>query len=326
MAERLLTCSSCGSPLEPTAQLCPVCHAAVAATKAPRAERTGTNGAPSAPARPLLRTAENPFATELNRRLARLAQWSESAEPLGVELPRLPPWAEEAAARSRSPEPWAEVVRGVERLAQRRIAEAFGRWEEQTNARIGRLEAYSVDSRLERSQVEDAVHAAKLGDVAQALATFQQVDRVVALKERHLDQARGDLERLVAFLRDLEELGLMDAGESAEVAAELERELRTGRLAPLKQRLRLLRSRAVAQVSEAFPEYVAQFGDQLAADRRTGAEGDAEAKELAVAARSLVAGRPEEGVHRLRALKEALGLTVPRRASRFPGGEPARSS
>ena len=326
MAERSLTCSACGSPLEPTAQLCPVCHAAVASTKAPRAERTGTNGAPSPPVRPLLRTAENPFATELNRRLARLAQWSESAEPLGVELPRLPPWAEEAAARSRSPEPWAEVVRGVERLAQRRIAEAFGRWEEQTNARIGRLEAYSVDSRLERSQVEDAVHAAKLGDVAQALATFQQVDRVVALKERHLDQARGDLERLVAFLRDLEELGLMDAGESTEVAAELERELRTGRLAPLKQRLRLLRSRAVAQVSEAFPEYVAQFGDQLAADRRTGAEGDAEAKELAVAARSLVTGRPEEGVHRLRALKEALGLTVPRRASRSPGEEPAGSS
>jgi hypothetical protein len=313
-AQPPLVCRTCGTSLEAGARLCPSCRTPVAPTGStsvpdpgdPPPEPTVEPGA-RAPGRP----AENPFAKELNRRLARLAQWAESAEPLGVEVPRLPAWAEEAAGRSRTPEPWAEVVRGVERLAQRRIAEAFGRWEERTNARIGRLEAYSVDSRLEHSQVEDAVHAAKLGDIAQALATFQQVDRVVALKERHLDQARGELERLLGFLRDLEALGLIDTGEPAEVAGELERELRTGRLASLKQRLRLLRSRAVARISESFAEYVAQVGDQLAADRKAGAGTDEDARELAVAARAVVLGHPEDGVRRLRALKEARGLTTP---------------
>jgi hypothetical protein len=320
-----LSCRSCGASLEADARACPVCGTPVPPAGAPSAPpKVGGPAAPrrEATARPPSRPAENPFATELNRRLARLAQWSESAEPLGVDLPRLPPWAEEAAGRSRNPEPWAEVVRAVERLAQRRIAEAFDRWEERTDARIGRLEAYSVDSRLEHSQVEDAVHAAKLGDIAQALATFQQVDRVVALKERHLDQARGELERLLAFLRDLEALGLVEAGEPAEIAGELERELRTGHLASLKQRLRLLRSRAVGQISESFSDYVTRFGRQLAADRRTGSDSDADARELAVAAKAIVLGHPEEGVRRLRALKEARGFTMPGAASRSaPAGE-----
>ena len=316
-----MNCPACGATIEDGSRRCPSCQTLLAptedppagpsfrATPAPRAD-PGVRGA--------ARGTESPFASELNRRLARLAQWSEAAEPLGVEIPRLPAWAEEAAARSRNPEPWAEVVRGVERLAQRRIAEAFARWEERTNARIARLEAYSVDSRLEHSQVEEAVHAARVGDIAQGLASFQQVDRVVALKERHLDQARGELERLLGFLRDLEGLGLVEPGEPAAVAAELERELRTGRLASLKQRLRLLRSRAVGQISESFADYVAQMGDQLAADRRTGSGVEADARELAAAARAVVRGRPEDGVHRLRTLKEARGLTTPRPSA--PGG------
>lgn len=303
------TCPRCGAALEPGAVACPAGHRVVAPRAAapvegdppppdegPRERRTG-------------RAAENPFAAELNRRLARLAQWSEAAEPLGVDIPRLPAWAEEAAARSRTPEAWAEVVRGIERLAQRRVAEAFDHWEQRTNTRIARLEAYSVDSRLERSQVEDAVHAAKVGDLAQALTTFQQVDRVVALKERHLDQARGELERLLAFLRDLEALGLADAGEAAEVAGELERELRTGHLATLKQQLRLLRSRAVGRVSESFAEEVGRFGDELATGR-AGLRSNEEIRNLAVAARAVILGHPEEGARRLRALKEARGLRV----------------
>ena len=180
------------------------------------------------------------------------------------------------------------------------------------NVRIGRLEAYSVDSRLEHSQVEDAVHAARLGDIAQALATFQQVDRVVALKERHLDQARGELERLLAFLLDLEALGLAEPGEPAEVAEELERELRSGHLAALKQRLRLLRAGAVGRLSESIAEYVRQIGDQLASDQRAGASRDADVRDLAFAARATALGRPEEGARRLRALKEARGFAAPR--------------
>ena len=303
MAAPGTTCRSCGAELAADALICPVCQAQVRGSAVPRAaERRASE---TAPGRDGARSPDNPFATELNRRLARLAQWSEAAGSLGVELPRLPPWAEEAATRSRSPEAWAEVVRGIERLAQRRLSEAFDRWEERTASRIGRLEAYSVDSRLERSQVEDAVHAAKVGDLAQALATFQQVDRVVALKERHLDQARGELEQLLAFLRDLEALGLVGAGEPGEVGAELERELRTGHLAALKQRMRLLRTRAVERISEALPEYVGTVGDRLLADRR----GEPEAQELALAARAVVQGRPEDGARRLRALKEARGLS-----------------
>ncbi len=268
-------------------------------------------GEATGPAETVPPDGESP--TELNRRLARLAQWQSASDTLGVEIPHLPAWAEETAARSRNPEAWAEVVRGVERLAQRRLTDAFDRWEDRTNGRIVRLEAYSVDSRLERGQMEEAVHAARLGDIAQALATSQQVDRVVALKERHLDQARGDLERLSAFLRDLEVLGLVDVGEPTEVVAELERDLRTGRLASLKQRLRLLRSRAVARVSESLPDVVGRLGDRLAADPRNGARSDDDTRELAIAARDVLVGRVEDGVHRLRVLQEARGVPPPSR-------------
>ncbi len=322
----LRTCRTCGAVLPSGTLACPACGASTDPPGGSRGAREGTAPAAGSAPRRAASTTENPFATELNRRLARLAQWSEAAEPLGVGVPHLPAWAQEAAARARSPEPWAEVVRAVERLAQRRIAEAFDRWEERTNSRIGRLEAYSVDSRLEHSQVEDAVHAARLGDIAQALATFQQVDRVVSLKERHLDQARGDLEHLLAFLRDLEALGLVDPGEPAEVATELERELRTGRLASLKQRLRLLRSRAVTRTTEALPEYVARLGDRLATGRPSGAPAEAETRELAVAVRSVLDGRAEEGIRRLRALTEARGLARSSLAAPRAGSPSAEGS
>jgi len=304
MAERQTSCGVCGAALSSSARECPRCHAPV-----------GGSGGPGAPG-----AAGGPAPVgDLSRRLARLTQWAGAAPALGVEFPALPAWAEEAAGRSRSPEPWSEVVRGVERLAQRRLGEAFDRWEERTNGRIGRLEAYSVDSRLERGQVEDAIHAAKVGDIAQALATFQQVDRVVALKERHLDQARGDLERLLALLKDLEALGQVEPGEPAEVAAELERELRTGRLAPLKSRLRLLRARAVARAQEALPGLVGGIGDRLVAERdAAGAPEDV--RELAMAARAVLVGNVEDGVRRLRALGTKRGIPLPIRGVPGPNG------
>ncbi len=317
MASGPSTCPSCGVEVPWGTMTCPVCRAAIARAG------PGREAAPRAPASPdgraggvpqpsvVSRAHDNPFSAELSRRLARLAQWGEAAEPLGIDLPRLPPWAEEAAARSRTPEPWAEVVRGVERLAQRRISTAFERWEERTSARIGRLEAYSVDSRLERGQVEDALHAAQVGDIAQALATFQQVDRVVALKERHLDQARGELERLLGFLRDLGALGIVDPAEPGETGADLEAELRAGRLAPLKQQLRVLRSRAAERAAEALPERIGQLGDRLAARGGGAAPPAEEVRELAVAARALVEGNVEEASRRLRALRDARGLAEP---------------
>jgi len=303
MAKRGVTCPSCGTALPNEARVCTACGTLVPSPRAareedPEEESSGRAG----------RSPGNPFATELNRRLARLAQWAEASEALGIDLPRLPPWAEEAATRSRTPEAWAEVVRGIERLAQRRIVEAFGHWEERTVARIARLEAYAVDSRLERSQVDDAVTAAGSGDLAQALVTFQQVDRVVTLKERHLDQAREELERLVSFLRDVSALGLGDGVEPTKVAEELERELRAGQLVKLKQRMRALHAQAVSRLSTSFAEQVGRFGDRLAAGGRTAARGDPEIRELAIAARAMVLGRPEEGVRRLRGLLENRGL------------------
>jgi hypothetical protein len=249
MVDRQRSCPDCGTPVAEELLICPRCHALLETAR----ETDETTPAPPLPAAPVPSerpapsppAPANPFAVELGRRLARIGQWAESAEALGVDLPRLPAWAEEAARTAPNPEPWAEVVRGIERLAQRRIVTAFEEWERRAKGRLGRLEAYAVDSRLEREQIDDALHAARVGDVAHALATFQQVDRVVALKERHLDQAREDLERIVSLLKDLQALGLPIPQDPAVVAKNLEAELRAGRLAPLKQQIRALRLQTV---------------------------------------------------------------------------------
>jgi hypothetical protein len=257
----------------------------------------------------------NPFAAELARRLARVAQWAEGAEPLGVQIPRLPEWAEEAARTSWNPEPWAEAVRGIERIAQKRIVAGFEEWQKRTRARLTRLEAYAVDSRLERDQIEDTLHAARTGDIAQALATFQQVDRVVSLKERHLDQAREELERVVALMRDMQALGVEPPQDPATVEEELESELRAGKLAPLKQQIRTLRLQAVNRLKAGLPRYISEYGDFLLDERSHGVATELEAIELARGAREFFRGHPEEGLRRLRALQQTHGLP-PGRAAR----------
>ncbi len=250
----------------------------------------------------------NPFAAELTRRLARVAQWTEGAEPLGVQIPKLPAWAEEAARNSWNPEPWAEAIRGIERIAQKRIVAGFEEWQKRTKARLTRLEAYAVDSRLERDQIEDTLHAARTGDIAQALSTFQQVDRVVSLKERHLDQAREELERVVALLRDMQALGVEPPQEPTSVEDDLESELRAGKLAPLKQQIRTLRLQAVNRLKEGLPRYIAEYGDYLIDERSHGIATELEATELARGAREFFRGHPEEGLRRLRALQQTHGL------------------
>jgi len=338
------TCPNCGAAVPTDAFLCPACHEPVgeelwdpappgeapteppfpapppvadeplstappAAAAAPAAPAPTTVASartrPSAPRRP---PPANPFSQDFTRRLGRLNQWAESVESLGVSIPRLPAWAEEAAREATNPEPWAEVVRGVERIAQRRVITAFEEWAKSTKGRLTRLEAYSVDSRLERDQIEDALHTAKTGDIAQALATYRQVDRVVTIKERHLDQAREELERVVALLKDMAALSIDPPQDPAETADELEAELRAGKLAALKQQIRALRLQAVGKLKSSLPRYITEYGDYLVEERTHGIATELEAIDLARGARDFFRGRPEEGLRRLRALQEMHGL------------------
>jgi hypothetical protein len=307
------------APVEPslTPESVPVPTSATPAAK----EEAGPTRARTTPKPGARRAAAptNPFASELARRLARVAQWAEGAGPLGVAVPRLPEWAEEAARTSYNPEPWAEAVRGIERIAQKRIVTAFEEWEKRTKARLTRLEAYAVDSRLERDQIEDTLHAARTGDIAQALSTFQQVDRVVSLKERHLDQAREELERVVALLRDMQALGVDPPQDPAATADSLEAELRAGKLAPLKQQIRSLRLQAVNQLKAGLPRYISEYGDYLLEERSHGIATELEATELARGAREFFRGHPEEGLRRLRALQQTHG-TPPARSTRSARG------
>jgi hypothetical protein len=353
-------CSNCGAEVPMDAFLCPSCHEPVGVDSfepslpseapteppfparddpvppTPVTVRDAPVAAPSTPARnsvampPRSRTAPavrrpppaNPFSQDFARRLGRLNQWAESVESLGVAIPRLPAWAEEAAREATNPEPWAEVVRGVERIAQRRIITAFEEWAKGTKGRLTRLEAYSVDSRLERDQIEDALHTARTGDIAQALATYRQVDRVVTIKERHLDQAREELERVVSLLKDMHALGIEPPQDPAETADVLEAELRAGKLAALKQQIRALRLQAVGKLKLSLPRYITEYGDYLVEERTHGIATELEAIDLARGARDFFRGRPEEGLRRLRALQEMHGLP-PSRSSKA-GARPAR--
>jgi hypothetical protein len=337
------TCPNCGAAVPTDAFLCPSCHEPVGdelwdhptSEEPPTAPVPPTPAAPADPgsapaagapspsprvrAPPARRSVPpNPFSQDFARRLGRLNQWAESVEALGVSIPRLPAWAEEAAREATNPEPWAEVVRGVERIAQRRILAAFEEWAKGTKGRLTRLEAYSVDSRLERDQIEDALHTARTGDIAQALATYRQVDRVVSIKERHLDQAREELERVVALLKDMQALGIDPPQDPAETADGLEAELRAGKLAALKQQIRALRLQAVGRLKTNLPRYITEYGDYLVEERTHGIATELEAIDLARGAREFFRGRPEEGLRRLRALQEMHGLP-PSRTTRAAG-------
>jgi len=337
-------CPNCGATVAPGTRVCPACefvlelsptNSAPAARSEPSDDPPAVDApAPPVPAepshaspRPASRratpVAPNPFGAELGRRLTRLNQWTEAARALGTELPRLPAWAEEAARNAPNPEPWAEVVRGIERIAQRRIITAFEEWEKRTKSRLSRLEAYSVDSRLERDQIEDALHAARTGDVAQAFTAFHQVDRVVTLKERHLDQAREELERVVALLKDMAALGVEPPVDPGEIAEDLEAELRAGKLASLKQQIRALRLQAVNRLKSGLPRYIAQYGDYLLEERKHGIATEREAMQLARGAREFFHGRPEEGLRHLRALQQTHGMPLGGPARSSPSREPA---
>jgi zinc-ribbon domain len=299
-------CAHCGAPVDPGATRCPACGATVRPADGPGATRP--------------RPAAEALPPDLVRRIARLKQWSEAAPALGIEIPALPAWAEAAMQRGTGSDAWLEVVRGVERLAQKAVVSALESWEGTTRNRLTRLEAYSVDGRLERDQIEDVLHAARQGDLTSALQTFHQVNRVVALKERHLDQAREELERLVSLLRDMAALGLEVPADADDVAEDLERELRGGHLAALKQKLRGLRLQAVGRLKSGVPRFVSQYGEYLARQRTDGVAVELEAAELARAAHAFAKGRPEESLHRLRILQQVHGAGFGHTGGRPRGG------
>jgi len=331
MVDAGVVCPNCGATVPPETVLCPQCNTVLdeletVPTPSPAPplapEEPVDSGEPSPRRTPPPRHSRapptgkpSPFASELGRRLARLSQWSEGVRALGVELPNLPEWAQEIARETSNPEPWAEVVRGIERIAQKRIVAAFEEWEKRTKVRLTRLEAYSVDSRLERDQIEDALLSARSGDIAPALSAFQQVDRVVSLKERHLDQAREELERVVALLKDMQALGIDPPQDATEVADDLESELRAGKLAPLKQQIRAIRLQAVTRLKAGLPQYISEYGDYLLSERTHGIATELEAIDLARGAREFFRGRPEDGVRRLRALQQRHGM-LPNRPAR----------
>ncbi|MCI4354393.1 MAG: hypothetical protein L3K06_03405, partial [Thermoplasmata archaeon] len=145
------------------------------------------------------------------------------------------------------------------------------------------------------------------------------------LKERHLDQAREELERLVSLLRDMQALGLPTALDPTTVSEELERELRAGRLAALKQQLRALRLQAVTRLRVGVPEYVTRYGELLVRERNDGTPVELEAAELARAAREFSKGRPEEALRRLRVLTQVHGGGFAS-SNRSGGGAPPKES
>ncbi|MGI0132203.1 MAG: hypothetical protein ACREDK_03795 [Thermoplasmata archaeon] len=306
MVPDTLLCIRCGEEIPPGVTVCPACATPVpegGGATVPVIQDGGSATSPKSGAAPVIL----PPPGEVTKRAHRLAQWGEAAQPLGVALPSLPSWAEEFARGGGDPEPWNEVLRGIERLAQKKVVHALEEWEHQTKNRLSRLEAYSVDGRLEREQMEDILHAARTGEVGPALSAYQQVDRVVALKERHLDQAREELERLVSMMRDMQALGLPSPQDPGEIAEDLERELRGGRLAPLKQQLRAMRTQAVNRLKVGLPEYVTRYGEFLQRERATGIPVELETAELVRGAHEFARGHPEEALRRLRVLAQVHG-------------------
>jgi hypothetical protein len=317
LSDAAVRCPRCGEEIPAGAELCPACGS-------PSPRPAGPAPAPAVePAAPTP-AFRAPVAPELAPRLAQLRQWSEAGRALGVTLPQLPGWAEEAMRSEADAAAWADVVRGVERLAQQRLLAALELWERETRNRLTRLEAYAVDGRLEREQIEDVLHAARAGEIGVALASYQQVDRVLSLKERHLDQAREELERLVALLRDMQALGIPTPQDPSPVAEDLEGELRSGHLAPLKQQLRTLRAQALQRLEAGLKGYVREYGEFLLQERGAGLAVELEASELARGAQEFAKGHPEEALRRLRVLAQVHGTGLGRPSRGRPSGPAER--
>jgi hypothetical protein len=286
-----MRCPHCQSEVPPGTDRCPACERPIPPAAA----------APEGPAEPPTAPTE---PGELERWLGQLRQWHEAADALGVEVPAVPRWVE-ARARGEPSEGWNEVVRRLEEVAATTIAAALARWEGTMQERLEHLEAYGVDVQLERAEVRETLDAVRNGEAARMVASCRQVDRLVSLKERHLDQARDEVQRLVGMLEDMRSLGMVPPRDPSKVATDLEAELRRGRLAPLKERMRSLRAEATGHLAQQLPAYVTWYGTFLAGERANGGSVDREAAELARGARAFHRGHAEEALHRLRVLAES---------------------
>ncbi|MCI4357437.1 MAG: hypothetical protein L3J99_00095 [Thermoplasmata archaeon] len=304
MSDDTAPCPHCAEPMPKGLSECPACGQALSDVAAPTAAK-GAGG------------AENGTSTEVAERLHLLERWRAAAETFGVELPMVPRWVEARARQSNGE--WIGFLDEVEQGARAKTLEALSGWEKRTLGRLQRLESYSIDGRLEREQVEDAVGAARAGEIARGLGVVQQVDRVITLKERHLEAARQELEHLTELVRDIRALRISVPYEPKELAEELEGVLREGRLAPLKQQLRALRLDIVRSLRASLPSYVARYGEFLAAERDHGRDVGASIAELARSAKAYSDGRPEEAVRRLKLLAEDRALPERATSAARPG-------
>ena len=298
MTALTVNCERCGEPMPKGLGECPACGARVVRAPAVVAP-------PSAPP-----VEEGQEAGEVMNRLRWLDQLSVTAEPLGVEIPAVPKWV--AAQIQNHPEgAWLDLLAEVESTARSKTLEALKAWESRTLDRLKHLGSYSIDGRLEREQIDDAMSAGRAGEFARALGVVHQVDRVLALKERHLEAARQDLERLIDLLRELRELGMPVPYDPTELSEDLEEELHEGRLARLKQQLRALRIELVRSLRTSFPTAVSSYGEALVRQRGEGRDVGAAIAELARTARAYSEGRPDEAIRRLRRLSEEQGPARP---------------
>ncbi|HEV2166091.1 MAG TPA: hypothetical protein VGS23_03805 [Thermoplasmata archaeon] len=316
MSEDTIPCPQCQEPMPKGFPECPACGASVRAPAQGGEGRARAHGETGAPG-------------EAAERLLLLEKGRTAAELLGVTLPAIPRWVEARIRKSPDRE-WLELLDEVEKESRAKTLAALTEWEKRTLGRLQHLEAYSIDGRLEREQVEDALSAARAGETGRALSVVQQVDRVIALKERHVDVARQELGRLTDLVRDLRTLGISVSYDPKELSEELEQELRRGRLAPLKQQLRALRLDVVRSLRSTFPSYVARVGGALEKERSNGADAAPRIAELARSAKAYAEGRPDEAVRRLRLLAERGAVPGPtggnaRRGTSGPTG-PSRTA
>ncbi|MGI0151794.1 MAG: zinc ribbon domain-containing protein, partial [Thermoplasmata archaeon] len=294
-------CPTCGEPLAPGVRTCPVCSL----LKAP--ERESLLGAAGVP-------TEDGETEVWEARLARLRGWVEAGPLLGVTIPDFPAWAEDIARESfKDPGDrtrWQAALREVEAAASERLLASVEVGFHRIEERIQNLNAYSVDTGLESDGVREAITALPRGDPDELLAAYKRLDRVVSLKERHLEQARSDFAEVTELLRTTHALGITAQTDPEEIQKEFEAELRKGKLVPLKQWLRRIRSEAQAAAQSAGPEKVRLIGRSIADAKGRGEEISSDAGSLARAARAFATGDTEVAVRALAEITPARRTTM----------------
>jgi hypothetical protein len=291
VAEEGRTCPTCGEPLAADATSCPVCSILETVP-----------GAPSEAARAAAaaKTAANDAAdVRWRARIDRLRIWSEAGPTLGVTVPEFPAWAEEFARDRSDRARWEAALTEIEAEARKQILASVETRLHDIEARIEKLQAYAVESRLESEGARDALAALARGDPEELIGAYRQLDRVVSLKERHIEQARADLTEVSTLLSEIRSLELGDVPDPSEIEAQFDEELRKGKLVPLKQWLRRVRSEADAAAQAVGPDRVREVGRSLGAARSRGEDVADEVSALARAARSFANGQTEVGVHAL---------------------------